>query len=1019
MEKHTLLALILGSVLVLSGCGGNTTQSTGSSASVDTASSTGGTSLSAPTTSSIPTTSSEPISSSTPASSSTVVATKLAAPVLALNGSKTGLIWDAVAHASKYQLKINDGAYADATSYDFSGTVGEYTIKVKAIGDTTNYTDSDEATWSYETKAISLSDLSQTGMTVSWTAVGVNVMVGFNATGTIAEADWSAVTGSTYTATTSGKIGVVVSAGYDAAGNVNYVGNKVEKYSWVIKKASANKAVLDENTSVADDVTSFYYGSAGWVDASGYAALTIGKADSEENAKSIDFSIVTGLNYKFVNSVAGLDAYEGISVTVRGDNVSTLVFQMEGAWGYASYSLGVINTNWHTIYVPFAASGWTVNGGSTTFNEFAVSQGFISPAAAMYAVSKIDVVWKTVANNYARTHTFIKEMVLVADDSGAAGSDTQDFAIGGVYTGVNSAGQVFRLKQNGDNYVLETLNLYTNLSAGVALSKEGDQLTMTSADSGASIAYVGKVSEKGRKITFVSATGTYGSFLQNVDLNYVYNVDNFESYAETGVGHDSTHAAADRTGLRGAYYVDLYNEGTSGDSATGDSHWCAAGTASLSRVLYGATYTVDATEYLALDQTEANAHSGKQCAVLENNGAMPERYLSYGLIDGSSVAYPKGNTFSLWMNNPMAKAVKASVRLFKTTRFSASASDYVESAISLPANSSWTQYTFAIDASTTYYGYQVNMDMTWSFAGTVSNLSHPCLDDVQIYSDANPWMVYGEAIPAGTVMTGSTPALTSVTATFGHDSTISVVAVDASGASHNLNGSYVIDSSNNIVIDCGADLKYVGVISNDKTAIKYTSATGTLATYVVDLFLQEKLIGSKTVIENFENMTAAAAQAKYTVDQDANNSGNFAVLDSNVDHVGVSTETVAGGFTSGQFAMNTTAAKVGKYRYRFAQTGSFGSFGNFSIRIKNASSLPIAGFLYMCTASGTSATGRAQTSISCNLPANTDWTTFTGTWSGGSTIAQAIYGYSFFFTASASTADIVTGSIFVDNVLAW
>ncbi|MFA6619987.1 MAG: hypothetical protein WCS90_02520, partial [Bacilli bacterium] len=159
--------------------------------------------------------------------------------------------------------------------------------------------------------------------------------------------------------------------------------------------------------------------------------------------------------------------------------------------------------------------------------------------------------------------------------------------------------------------------------------------------------------------------------------------------------------------------------------------------------------------------------------------------------------------------------------------------------------------------------------------------------------------------------------------------------------------------------------------------------------------------------------------AKYTVDQDANNSGNFAVLDSNVDHVGVSTETVAGGFTSGQFAMNTTAAKVGKYRYRFAQTGSFGSFGNFSIRIKNASSLPIAGFLYMCTASGTSATGRAQTSISCNLPANTDWTTFTGTWSGGSTIAQAIYGYSFFFTASASTADIVTGSIFVDNVLAW
>lgn len=1000
MEKHTLLALVLGSVLVLSGCGSNTTQSTGSSASVDTASSTGGT------------------SSSAPASSSSIVATKLATPVLALNEGKTGLTWDAVAHASKYQLKVNDGAYADATSYDFSGTVGEYTIKVKAIGDITNYTDSDEATWSYKTKTISLSDLSQTGMTVSWTAVGVNVAVGFSATGTIAEADWSAATGSTYTATASGKIGVEVSAGYDAAGNVNYVGDKVEKYSWVIKKASANKAVLDENTSVADDVASFYYGSTGWVDASSYAALTVDKADSEESEKSINFSIVTGLNYKFENNVVGLDAYEGISVTVRGDGVSTLVFQMEGAWGYASYSLGVINTNWHTIYVPFAASGWTVNGGSTTFNEFAVSQGFISPAAAMYAVSKIDVVWKTVANNYARTQTFIKEMVLVADNAGATGSDAQDFAIGGIYTGVNSAGQVFQLKQKDDGYVLETLNLYTNLSVGVVLSKESDQLTMTSADSGASITYVGKVSEKGRKITFVSAAGTYGSFLQNVNLSYVYNVDNFESYTETGVGHDSTHTAADRTGLRGAYYVDLYNEGTSGDSATGDSHWCAAGNASLSRVLYGTTYTVDATDYLALDQTEANAHSGKQSAVLENNGAMPERYLSYGLIDGSSVAYPKGNTFSLWMSNPMAKVVKATIRLFKTIKFSGNAGDYVESTITLSANSSWTQYTFAIDASATYYGYQITMDMSWSFAGMVSTLSHPCLDDVQIYSDANPWTVYSEAIPAGAVMSGSTAGLTSVTATYGHDSAISVVAVDALGTSHNLSGSYAIDSNNNIVIDCGADLKYVGVISSDKTAIKYTSATGTFATYVADLFLQEKLIGAKTVIENFENMTAAAAQAKYTVDQDANNA-SWATLSSNSDKVSVSTETVAGGFASGQFAMDTTAAKVGKYRYRFAQTDSFGAFGNFSIRVKNASSLPVVGYLYMCTASGTSASDRVQTSIYCNLPANTDWTTFTGAWSGGSTTAKAIYGYSFFFTATAPTTEIVTGSIFVDNVLAW
>jgi len=1001
MEKHTLLALVLGSVLTLSGCGGNTTQSTGSSASVNTTSSAGG------------------ASSSTSASSSTKVAEKLATPVLTLNEGKTGLTWAAVPHASKYQLKVNDGAYVDAITYDFSGTIGTYLVKVKAVGDATDYSDSDEASWSYETKAISLSDLTQTGMTVNWAAVGTNVAVGFNATGSIVDADWAAVTGASYTATASGKIGVAVSAGYDATGNVNYVGDKIVKYAWVIKKATANKAVLDENTSVADDIASFYYGTTDWVDASSYAALTVAKDDAEESAKSVNFSIVTGLIYKFVTSVAGLDAYEGINVTVRGDGVSTLVFQMEGAWGYASYSLGVINTNWHTIYVPFTATGWTVNGGSTTLNDLAVSQGFINAAAAMYSVSKIDVVWKTVANNYARTHTSIKEMVLVADNAGATGSDAQSYAIGSTYTGSNAAGQIFRLKQKDDGYVLETLNLYTNISATVTFSKEGDELTLKSADSGASITYVGKVSEKGRKITFISATGTYGSFLQNVNLNYVYDVDNFENYTETGVGHDSTHTAADRAGLRGAYYCDLYEGGSAGDSATGDSHWQAAGNASLSRALYGTNFTTDSTDYLALDKTVANAHSGNQSAVLENNGGMPERYLSYGLIDGSSVAYPKGNTFSLWMSNPLTRVVNVAVRLFKTVKLSPNAGDYVESSISLPASSSWAQYTFAIDAATTYYGYQITFDMTWLFAGTVSTLSHPCLDDVQIYSDANPWAVYSEAIPAGAEMTGSTTALTSVTATYGHSSTITVVAVDVGGTSHNLSGSYTVDSSNNIVIDCGADLKYVGVLSKDKSAIKYTSATGTLAAYVADLFLQKKVIDTKTVIESFENTTAAEAQAKYSVDQDANNSGNFATLASNVDNVSVNTSDVGGGFTSGQFAMNTTAAKVGKYRYRFAQDTSFGAFGNFSIRIKNTSSLKIVGFLYMACTAGTSTSGRTQTSISVSMDPNTDWTTFNGTWSGGSTAAKAVYGYSFFFTATASTTDIVTGSILVDNVLAW
>ena len=902
------------------------------------------------------------------------------------------MTWAAVEHASKYQIKVNTGAYADATDYTFASDQGKYVVTLKAIGDGISYSDSDEATWAYATKAISLSELTRAGLNVSWEAVGF-ASVAYAADGNIVSTSWAATTANTYVATANGKVGVAVGAGYDATNDVNYVGTTIDKYVWCVQDAAENKVMINSATDIADDLTVKVYGTSGWEDDSGHVGLSIGKADLEETTDSVDFKIQQLANaYKFGMVMNGFNAYKGISVRVRGDGKSTMVFQMQSSAGYVSYSVGVINTNWHDIVIPFADAGWKVNGTTASLADYALSQGFESAGAALYGFSEFDVIFKTVADaGYAYTHLYVDHVSLIADASGATAGDNQNVAVGSHYTAKNSAGVVFDVKAATTGYTLASLNLASNLSAPATLTAEGDVVTLKTADSGASLTYVGKATNKGRTITFTSATGTYASSFTNLNFNFVYSVDDFEGYTETGVGYDKNNEATARTGLRANYYSDYY-AGSGSDSLSGTG-WTLMGS----------------TDYMTLDQTAADVHSGAQCAKVKVGNAM--RYTTYGLSDGTAVAWPSANTFSFWAKSPAAVDLSVAVRLYTTNKVDSSNYSITATTVTLKTGSDWTQYTVAMDASKTYYGVSFTFEHPSNYVTVF-----PLIDDIQLFTDGNPWATYVDSsvVPNGSVMTGSTTALTSVTATFATGSTISIVAVDASSTTHNLSGTYAVDSSNNITISCGTDLTYVGVLSADMKAIKYTSATGTFATYVANLFLMISVSG-KTYIENFENTTTTALESKYTVDRDLNNAGSWTNPTSNTGFIAASTDVIGTGFASGKMAMDTTSAKVGKYRYRFAQTASFGSFANFSITVKNASTLPITGYLYVCTASGTSATGRSQTSISLTMAAGTDWTTYTGKLSA----ATAIYGYSFFFTATATTTDVVTGFIYVDNVMAW
>ena len=99
--------------------------------------------------------------------------TKLTAPSLA--ASSDGVGWDAVSNATRYEYSTNGGdswTNLDTTrsvAYStFSTTAGEHSILVRAVGNGTTYLTSDNSDeFTYETRAISFSDLSRSSDSLS------------------------------------------------------------------------------------------------------------------------------------------------------------------------------------------------------------------------------------------------------------------------------------------------------------------------------------------------------------------------------------------------------------------------------------------------------------------------------------------------------------------------------------------------------------------------------------------------------------------------------------------------------------------------------------------------------------------------------------------------------------------------------------------------------------------------------------------------------------------------------------
>ena len=670
---------------------------------------------------------SNPTDISTPDSNSgsTIEAEQLPTPVLSLNENRDGLTWAAIDNASSYQVKVNEGSFEVATSYSFANAAGSYSVIVKAIGDGINYADSQESNpFAYSTVLLSLSDLERDGLTVSWTASAYQTEIKF------ADGDFILTEENTYIATESGLVTVRASGGFDEGDNVYFPGQPIIKSQAVV--VSAQSSYILENVEDMSDtdlqenwIASKY--DTSWVATSGVASVSY-EAEGVDNTKSMKLDVwKNGSTFRYSRNFDSNFAYNALSLLIKGDDDIDFTLRLNDldTGVYADFKIDDASSNWVYHVMRFDDERWSISYGgiSFTLSQAAEVMGYESAGELLTVFDQFQIIVKgTYTDGGPKTYVVVDNIIFVHDESES--TSEMHYDLEGRYTGELS-GVIYRLDSDGESGTVQTLNLASNIVIPVSITSDNGTVNIeSSADDGASLSYVGKVSYNGDRINYISSSGTYAASVANLNISKVKQLDDFESYDATGVGYDASHDASQRSGLRANYYSDYYSGTANNPSPLGGNNWSLMGS----------------SDYLSLEQSQA--HSGSQSAKLKRSGSAGDmRFINYALFSGINPGYGAGNSkLSFWAKGDTYDTTFR-VRIYYISKVTAS--NQVDSSVSayedivVTGGSDWTQYAMTISPTRVVFGFSLTLRVNWNHTTN----GYPLVDDIELYS-ANPWASY-------------------------------------------------------------------------------------------------------------------------------------------------------------------------------------------------------------------------------------------------------------------------------------
>ena len=545
------------------------------------------------------------------------------------------------------------------------------------------------------------------------------------------------------------------------------------------------------------------------------------------------------------------------------------------------------------------------------------------------------------------------------------------------YTGLLNNGHTVKVELGANGAATATvIDMETpqQIPGNVAIDANKN-MTFTSADAGATLVYKAQLKNGGQSMKFVEAGGTFAEAVTGVDLNAVQVVDNFEQYTEDGKSYCQKYTIDQRSGCRGAYYSEYWNENNTTTSPWGGNKWNLMG-----------------GEGNQLMLMTGGGHSGDKYVSMKNSKSNGMRYMQWGLFDGTAERNNfRGSTFSFWAKTDglvkkiLVNFYSQSAPTNETRNQNVKQETFTETA----AIGEWKHYEIAINPALTYYGYMIYLDANWSAD------SYLYVDDVEVYT-ANPYATYVPPVPPVTYgeLKNGQVFFANISGYAGSTLTVkknNAVTLDFPMMDTTIEGTYT-QENNQISFDFGAYGTYVANINLDSDTLEYVSATGVIQTF------GEFTFNEMDVLDNAETYTESG-KMYYQNNKDVNNrSGARGAY--YCDYCGGGSSSTVGGSgwdlmggSGDQLSLDTTEAHSGTQSLKMKRNKSnvmrymtWGLFDGtaeghtganyFSYWVKNPNSVALTvktSVYYQATVTAsTQQSNRAY--VEAQIPANSDWT---------------------------------------------
>ena len=472
-----------------------------------------------------------------------------------------------------------------------------------------------------------------------------------------------------------------------------------------------------------------------------------------------------------------------------------------------TYTLNVQSGDYVEYTIPLSDDGWALWGEAGKSIAWAADWLGVNEDLILNYLTKIEFYIQGNDNGSGLPYiAFLDSAKFVTIDN-PTNKQEENLVLVDRYTATLTDGTTLRLNVGGNGAATASIiDLETPVSVNGTIAVEGRSITFTSS----ALTYTGTLSNSGNLIKFVSASGTMATLVDDVDLVGVQVVDNFEQYNEDGTAYYQSSGIAQRSGCRGAFYSEYYNENSTASSPWGGNKWSLMG---------------GDGDQLKLKQNQSDAHSGKNYLCLKNSQSNGMRYMQWGLFDGTAEKNAfRGSKMSFWAKtNGVVKSFIAYM-YSQSAPTNATRDSYVKKITftETAAISDWKHYEVELNPNVVYYGFMFFLNANWTAD------SYLYIDDVEIYG-ANPYATYVAPEPekpaelkAGISYIAKINGLVKASIEIQKDNK---AVISAPGANMIINGSFAINEKE--VTFTFGDITYVVTSEEDNSKLTFKSVNGT------------------------------------------------------------------------------------------------------------------------------------------------------------------------------------------------